>query len=1004
MLHDSFNKFYRIFHFRFGVTIFLFFAAFLFLLLILFLLVYPIPIFIALSCLTGGLFLFSIVFISLRWRKNHRDFWKNIELELFEKRRLFLDSLYELEEKNKDPDTLSKMEEEVVSLPQFKNWKHKQLKNFTFHLILAGIMLFLCAVLWFTISSTLLKKMKDIRFFLSSQNSFSLPDYYVESKPLRLDLSEEKNSFDHLFLQASNTILESSNLIFEIGENFTAAKKLDVSVIIQKYGMDRIVLKKTLNAVKKLFPDQVALKVIYPAETKLSMEEYSGLQDIEAWEGAKIEILCQMTKSLSSISVLTKSKWKSVIDNNHFKIFLTPASSERINIYALSKDKDSYDFPNFFVQVNQNQAPAIKLIFPAKDVVLNYYRWNILSQIVAEDDQGVRKILFHITISNRQPLFRKDSIQIDKELDGGDFKILDKKIIFSYQELDVLPNETASIIFQAVDVFGKKSGMIGFNIISPDFLDIQRERSQEEQKIRKTIQAISNHYQKLSRDLQDRDLAATTQEKSELQKNISDLDQSVSALEKSYSFSGISEIQDNLERMKKIVEELKDKQGLISQLAKMMQNTSGPDLSKKFQSLKTGDILKLMESFLKNLEHYKKSADLINRFKILKNVYEGLKNQTQKQNFDRFSDSFQNEAARFMEKQTEPIRGLAKTLQEESKRFKMADWKSFEPSDTVMEQLEKAVQDEIQDTEEKREKERKEKFQKIFEELYLNALFLDQAFEENPINLTEIVNSSSVSTKMIKIQVEKALENLLFVGNTGDEIQSILNNIDTEFITAQDFLRDNKLPELNVSLREIQGSLSLLFLYLLKVDQAAGEAAQKQNSSGGEKQSAGMNLSDLLKLQSAVTGGLEELLRKMGEEGKLSPEMRKKMEELSGLQSEIQKALKELLSKNSGSALEGGEEISRSIGELLKDLQSYSVKPDTLVKSKKLEEKFLNAQKSIQSKGVSEKRKAEKAKEYEIKAPEENQEQALEKINLESIKYKNILEYYKRLIERYRKD
>ena len=95
--------------------------------------------------------------------------------------------------------------------------------------------------------------------------------------------------------------------------------------------------------------------------------------------------------------------------------------------------------------------------------------------------------------------------------------------------------------------------------------------------------------------------------------------------------------------------------------------------------------------------------------------------------------------------------------------------------------------------------------------------------------------------------------------------------------------------------------------------------------------------------------------------------------------------------------------MGQSMEDIIKDLESYKINKDTLEKSKKLEEKLLESKKSIQSKGISEERKAETAKEYEIKAPDINKTDKTGKVDLDSIKNQLISDYYKRLLDKFKK-
>ena len=194
-----------------------------------------------------------------------------------------------------------------------------------------------------------------------------------------------------------------------------------------------------------------------------------------------------------------------------------------------------------------------------------------------------------------------------------------------------------------------------------------------------------------------------------------------------------------------------------------------------------------------------------------------------------------------------------------------------------------------------------------------------------------------------------------------------------------------------------------LAIYLLKVNKGLENSMKAQEQGKGQNQQMSFGMGELMRMQSAMSSGLEQLLQKLAEEGKLTPEMKEMMEQMAKLQSEIQKNLREMMGKGQNGVISGGNEMGQSMEDIIKDLESYKINKDTLEKSKKLEEKLLESKKSIQSKGISEERKAETAKEYEIKAPDINKTDKTGKVDLDSIKNQLISDYYKRLLDKFKK-
>lgn len=976
-----------------------------------------------------GFVLFSFLlflFIKRCWKslriKNKRTF-QEIEKKLYGKRRLILDSVEDFYKNGKYLEAVERLSREIENNPSFQAYTESENKAFrqkTFVNFFLFAFLICVSIFIYQFS---FRKAKGILEYFTNPVQLNIPDYYIKGKPWKLDFSNILKGHENVELFFDDSFLEDKAGIFVIPESYTSRDSLEIEIRTKNFGLYRTLLRKTVYSLAGLFPEKTVLSIIYPDDTGLKREEFAVLQDVEVWKGARIKIDSIMTREIKEVKLLPDSSFQVYFQRKNLECVLVPETTKAYKLSVTSVEGDLFSFPEFTVKVNPNNAPRLRLLFPMKDVVLSYYPWKVASLLEAEDDQGIQAIEMKILVTNRSGVLPIKPIIQSKTYSIPKIRFVKHTVELNNDFIDLFPGETATVEFFARDVFGKKSEMVHFNVISPDFLEMQKEQELERKKIMEIVEKISNLYEGAIQDAFKEDFSKAGQEATELKDSLQKLKNELIEVEgkKLFHQDQIQELSQTMESMKNITEKLSQNAEAIKKITEVLNENPSDAKKWELKNLEGKNLIQEMKSLLKNLEYYQKQIDLLSQNELLKTIYEALKKKTNKEDFKKLLDRYRQELKKMGEMGDEKISGITEDLLKESVNLSMGKEDSFKKSDQLMAALEGEVKKNIFASAQDRMKKKISQLKTVLEEIFMDVLFLNQVKEiplgtevnpdiTNVNTIVEKVNSVNQSIKWMENEMIKILEGISFYdtkeqGKENNKMPELINNnfknLNTIINQTQIFLRDYQLDAIKIGLFNLENELSVLFYYLLKLEVAFKNSAERMNQGQENREMFTLGLGDLMKMQAMMSLSLQQLFQQMQKEGTLTSEMKENMENLARLQSEILKNFQKLLGQNQEGAFSGGSQMAKDMEDIIKDLRNYSVKEETIIKSKKLEEKMLQSQKSLQSKGISDKRQAETAKAYEVKPPETIIPEKVEKVELDKIQNYKISEYYRRLIEKY---
>jgi Zn-dependent M32 family carboxypeptidase len=924
------------------------------------------------------------------------------------------DSLLEFEAKGELPPALAAEERTLLDAPGAKAFF---IRSGRLSFAAATVSAFLCLV--FLASVILLAapgrdKAEAVSAFLHGNLSQSLPAYYLLGKPLVLDFRADTSVLGELAVEALSNLYSASNGVVTIPEQVTVPPSLRLKVFAKRFGISRTVAETEITGTERLLPAGWKMTVSYPGADGLAGEEYPGPRDIDVWRGAVIELSGEMTRELSNVSLPPLREISRTVNKREFRLRALAADAKVTPVF-IAPDGDRFEPPAFNIALRENLPPELKLLFPKTDVRLTVYRWSVTALLEASDDQAVRALLVRETVSNGNPRLSRYTAVRETRIRGQGERLERFSPVYTWREHSLLPGEILSLEFRAADPFGALSAPVSFSILCPGFETLSKMRQEQEARLSNAVREISNRSEGLARDAKEQNLAGYEKRAGEMAAAVSNASDALDRLTGSSDPAGeAAEMKETLEKMKEVTEALRKQSDLLKRMSDSAEKTA-PDAEKvDMANLDVKEQLRELTSLLKGLESYRKTADLLAAQQALTETYRELRSREKGDPFDRALESYREGLKKLEELGSDRTKEIARQLSEASKDLRPQDEASFRKSDALMAALSDSVKQDAADSAEDRMKKKAAIARRAAEECYLEILVLRRAVSprgsEAAADMDTLVETASAvrdSILAVRREVNEALEGTVLETPDGRDPGKILrermeeNGVLLESALSQ--LRERRSDPAVFALSRLSSGISELAIDLLVLSRSMEHPSGGGSSGGGQKQKQlSMGMDGVMQMQSQVTSGIEDLLKQLASEGKLTPELEKSMRELAELQSEIAKNLREMMGKQEGGLLSGGRDMADKMDDIAKDLAGYRVNSGTLEKSKKLEEKLLQAKKSMKSRGETEERESRSGHDFESVSPDGSGIETPALRDPDSIGGKPLPEYYRKLLERYR--
>lgn len=948
--------------------------------------------FLVVFLLVTGLFLFFLLHTVKKVIGEKHSFALSVEKDFFGRRRFVIDSYEEVKKIQKGKKFFSylinSLENEFKSSKNFKNLSKKVKRDTKIALFLLLISTFLFIFFLALLKKPFISKTADLYNFLSKKNfTFELPDFYVKGEGLHL-VFNDIDKVDKIQLKISNVIYEITSREFFIPEKWTFSDNLSLEIYYSKYGITSRITQKTLYGLEKFLPLKVGMLIYYPVK-EINPVYIQNLESIEVFPEANVLINGEMSKDIKG--VFTSPEVEAVkVNKNKFEILVKQKKTSLVNIRLTSYNGENFSFPSFKIEVKKNQPPVLNLEFPKEEVVIKWIPWKVVLVVNGKDDQGICRLVTEVNIENedKKLKFLSGRKEITNLFEPQ--QELQKNLVFSSGDFELLPGDKAIFSIRAYDVFGVSSLPVKFLLYSPGFEWIEKS-------IQKEVEGISNiiSFFESKKDFyinSPEDISEIEREKS--LKEVSNIEQSIERMSELLKDeqNSIETLQQMKEILKKLKDVLENKDEFLMPLHK-----EGREFRPEFENLK--EYLWQMNTLLDVLKSQQKELKKQRVLDFIEQSLNELKKENSKENFNKKLSYYKNFIKKEMENFEDRDKKLFESLLSEAEKLQMGMEETFKESERILDELKENIRKDLKTAREHFKDQIEQKLLFVLEEIVLSVMLLEENLSDYNVSLGQFndLERIVINTKAIYFSVEnieniyrKDLKLLFIFSKDYYSSLALIGKIKSTLMDIQDSLRERYY------LSSYNGFFNLknLFVKLYFSIKEFLNSIQNSFDYGGEKENTSLflSLNELVKLQQLVSMGLEKMLSEKGNDAL--------KEELANLQKTIKDKFGQFLDKG---YFTGGKDIKNEMDDIIKDIIEEKVNDKTIQKSKMLEEKLLKSQLGLKSKGIESERKATTAKEYEVTPPPELNLKKEFKRQLEEFKAEEIPLYYKVILERLKK-
>lgn len=606
----------------------------------------------------------------------------------------------------------------------------------------------------------------------------------------------------------------------------------------------------------------------------------------------------------------------------------------------------------------------------------------------------------------------KESNELKKQMDELDKELLKNQ---NKPQLDWKDKKKAEDILKKQEEIQKKFDQIqqsldqlnkslqDNNVLSPEtvqkFLELQKLMEEvDSPELRKMQEAMRQAMEKMSQE----DL------KKAMQNYKFDEERFRQSIERTLKILKRLQAEQKADALSKMAEELTKKQ---DELNKQLSNTNPSDKQKRDelaqQQNKLNEDLKNISENLKSLEDLMKEIGDNMPMKELQDSKDALKeNETSQAMQDASQDIQSGDFNKAGDKQKKASSNL-KNFAEKMNRLKN------EMNDRVTQEairkMQKATTDMLK-LSQMQEDLRNQTKNSDYNSTKFNELAENQA--QIASSMSNLINSMmDLANKTFAVTPEMA-KNL---GDALQQMQQAMQNLANRQTGNASRSQQGAMSSMNQAAMQMQQMLSMM------QNQGSGACENPGGSGPGRKpgQQPGMGFMERLQQLAAQQQMINQSLQKLSGQGQgLSDEQRNELGRIAGDQGKAQKTLEELAKEQkqfSGERIALGdlEKIAKEMKEVMTDIQSGNITPETLKRQEKILSRLLDATKSINERDFEKKRESRTGLDVIRKSPDalkfmtdEDRKRTLQDIfrNLRegySNDYENIIKKYFESLQQY---
>lgn len=708
------------------------------------------------------------------------------------------------------------------------------------------------------------------------------------------------------------------------------------------------------------------------------------------------------------------------------------------------------------ITIIADNPPQISIVYPGEDIMLNQ---NLLLPLIisADDDFGLKNLSLSFKINDGP----EQNIMLQSVIES---KLYQKDYVLSLREINLFPGDVVSYWAEVYDNSPDNQKAVSkvFRARFPSIEEIYKALEQGEDQKKDELKAALDKSNQIQKEFEQkrRELLKESELNWEDKKQLQDMLQNQEKL--------AEQVENVAENYQELIEKMQSNQALSSEtlekmqkIQELMQEIANEDLlkamsqfEKALNELSPDAIKKAMENFKFSMEDFSKkieqTLDLLESIKKEQAVQKALQiseemEKMQKALHDKTGDPSQDN--KDLAKEQQSISEKYENLKEElDKLDKMLDPAKDQKAKQQLSELQKEMQKSDAEKDMQKSSKQLENNQKAAsQQAQKDAMEKMRIFSQK---LSEMKSSMSAGSQQGMMQaIQTAIRELLIFSKKHEEttarynrdpytiisdlishyegIQIVLNKLYASlqvmmfippkfFIDLSTTYQNYRELFVNVSemqyhmipqvLANIQSGLNLMIYDLM-------QALQNQSSgsgSGGGMQSLMQMLEQMGQEQMAMNMLTQSMLQQLQDQGgRSNPAMQQQIQKLANDTERMTENLKRAL-QNNPEAQKQGNAIKQIIEEaeaLSRQLRSNQLNQDLLHRQERILSKLLDAQRSLNKRDQSQKRKGETAEQrfQDRKAGSIDYDQLRRNASLDD-SYRSFPKEYQEVILRYLKN
>lgn len=706
------------------------------------------------------------------------------------------------------------------------------------------------------------------------------------------------------------------------------------------------------------------------------------------------------------------------------------------------------------IRIIDDNPPEIRISFPGEDVTLNQ---NMLLPLIinADDDYGLRNLSLHFQIQAAEI----QTLNVQSVIPG---KMFSTDFLLDFKNANLFPGDVITYWATVYDNSPEqqKAESTKFKARFPSIEEIYKEIERQENSRKDELEQALDKSKDLLKEFEDkrRELLKQEQPKWEDKKQLEKL---LSEQEK------LSEqVQDVAENYQNLIEKMQANQALspetlqkmqkIQELMQEINNEQLQEAMKKFenalQNIKPEDLKKAMENFKFSMEDFAKKIEQTLQ------LLESVKKEQAAQKALQMAEETEKMQSNLKDRTGDPKQN-SKDLAEDQKKIAENYDKLKDELDKINDMLSSPKDKQSQQQLSELQQDMKQSDAKQDMQNSQNSLQNDQRSQSQQaqsqaleklrrftLKLSQMKNSMSSGNQQQTMQaIQTAIRELLIFSKKheataaryrndpyqivhdliahSEGIQISLNKLFSEaqvlmivppkfFIDLTDtnnayrntfsLISENTLYNLPTELSNIQKGINLMVYDLMQALQNSSSGG----GGGGGMQSLMQMLDQMSQEQMAMNMLTEQLMMQMQQQGgRMDSAMQQQIQKLAQDQERLAENLKRALQNSPEAQKQGNaiKQIADEMDSITRQLRNNQLSPDLLEKQERIVSKMLDAQRSINKREFSEKRKAETADKITGNKIPEIDLNGLKKGSLNEDSYRSYPKEYQQVILQYLK-